>query len=284
MVNVNYSLVGANGDEITFDYSEFILNQNFVGFGIPPAQVRIENSAGDGGVFRHSKRGVRDVDLPITVLGTDRNAVQTKLRRLSRLLQDTSGPTKIKATYSSGESLTLDAHYVGGAESQWGADAGLVWNKWVLSFQCPNPYWESDALEEFRVTTGNTGRGLLPQLSKLKVTSSQVYGVITVDNSGDVPAYPVWFVRGPISDVVISNGTQSFSFTETVNDGETITVNTATGEVTDDLGTNRYSILGPAPKLFRIDPGVSSISVNGVAATEAAEVRLDYSPLYEVVH
>lgn len=284
MVNVNYSLVGANGDEITFDYSEFILNQNFVGFGIPPAQVRIENSAGDGGVFRHSKRGVRDVDLPITVLGTDRNAVQTKLRRLSRLLQDTSGPTKIKATYSSGESLTLDAHYVGGAESQWGADAGLVWNKWVLSFQCPNPYWQSDALEEFRVTTGNTGRGLLPQLSKLKVTSSQVYGVITVDNSGDVPAYPVWFVRGPISDVVISNGTQSFSFTETVNDGETITVNTATGEVTDDLGTNRYSILGPAPKLFRIDPGVSSISVNGVAATEAAEVRLDYSPLFEVVH
>ena len=281
---MNYSLVGANGDEITFDYSEFILNQNFVGFGIPPAQVRIENSAGDGGVFRHSKRGVRDVDLPITVLGTDRNTVQTKLRRLSRLLQDTSGPTKIKATYSSGETLTLDAHYVGGAESQWGTDAGLVWNKWVLSFQCPNPYWESDALEEFRVTTGNTGRGLLPQLSKLKVTSSQVYGVITVDNSGDVPAYPVWFIRGPISDVVISNGTQSFSFTETVNDGETITVNTATGEVTDDLGTNRYSILGPAPKLFRIDPGVSSISVNGVAATQAAEVRLDYSPLYEVVH
>lgn len=165
-----------------------------------------------------------------------------------------------------------------------GTDAGLVWNKWVLSFQCPNPYWESDALEEFRVTTGNTGRGLLPQLSKLKVTSSQVYGVITVDNSGDVPAYPVWFIRGPISDVVISNGTQSFSFTETVNDGETITVNTATGEVTDDLGTNRYSILGPAPKLFRIDPGVSSISVNGVAATQAAEVRLDYSPLFEVVH
>ena len=284
MVNVNYSLVGANGDEITFDYSEFILNQNFVGFGIPPAQVRIENSAGDGGVFRHSKRGVRDVDLPITVLGTDRNDVQTKLRRLSRLLQDTSGPTKIKATYSSGESLTLDAHYVGGAESQWGTDAGLVWNKWVLSFQCPNPYWESDALEEFRVTTGNTGRGLLPQLSKLKVTSSQVYGVITVDNSGDVPAYPVWFIRGPISDVVISNGTQSFSFTETVADGETITVNTETGEVTDDLGTNRYSILGPAPKLFRIDPGVSSISVNGVAATQAAEVRLDYSPLFEVVH
>ena len=281
---VIFSLEGSNGDVIEFDDSNYILNPEFLGFGIPPAQVRIENSAGDGGVFRHSKRGVRNVDMAVTVTADTHEEVQTKLRRLSRLLQDTSGPTKIRATFNSGDSVALEAHYVGGAESSWGESAGQNWNKWALSFKCPNPYWQSDALEEFRVTTGNTGRGLLPNLSKLQVTSSQVFGVITVDNAGDVPAYPVWFIRGPISNVVISNGSQSFSFIESVADGETITVDTATGKVTDDLGTNRYSILGPAPKLFRIDPGVSSISVNGVAATAAAEVRLDYSPLYEVVH
>jgi hypothetical protein len=284
LVNVNYSLVGANGQTITFDYSNYVLNPEFMGFGIPPAQVRIDPSAGDGGVFRHSKRGVRDIDLQVTILGTDRNDVQTKLRRLSRILQDTSGPTSLHANYSTGEVLELQVHYVGGAESKWGSDAGLVWNRWVLSFQAPQPYWESDDVEEFVVTTGNTGRGLLPQLTKLQLTSSQVFGVITVDNAGDVPAYPVWYVRGPISDVEISYGGQSFSFTEPVADGETITVNTATGTVVDDLGTNRYSILAPAPKLFRVDPGVSSITVNGVAATTAAEVRLDYSPLFEVVH
>ena len=284
MVNVNYSLVGANGDTIAFDYSNYVLNPDFMGFGIPPAQVRIEPSAGDGGVYRHSKRGVRDIDIPVTIFGTDRNDVQTKLRRLSRALQDTSGPTSLHATYSTGEVLELQVYYVGGAESRWGSDAGLVWNRWVLSFQAPQPYWESDVVDEFIVTTGNTGRGLLPKLTKLQLTSSQVFGVITVDNAGDVPAYPIWYVRGPISDVTISYGTQSFSFTEAVADGETITVDAAAGTVTDDLGTNRYSILAPAPKLFRVEPGVSSITVNGVAATQAAEVRLDYSPLYEVVH
>ncbi len=284
MVSVNYSLVGANGDTIAFDYSNYILNPEFMGFGIPPAQVRIDPSAGDGGVFRHTKRGVRDIDLQVTILGTDRADVQTKLRRLSRALQDTSGPTILKAVYTGGETLQLKAHYVGGAESRWGSDAGLVWNRWVLSFQAPQPYWESEELEEFVVTSGNSGRGLLPELSKMKLTSSQIYGVITVDNTGDVPAYPVWYVRGPISDVEISYGNLSFSFTESVADGETIIVDTAAGTVTDDLGTNRYSILGIAPKLFRVDPGVSSITVNGVAATAAAEVRLDYSPLYEVVH
>lgn len=284
MVNVNYALVGANGDTITFDYSNYVLNQGFMGFGIPPAQVRIDPSAGDGGVFRHSKRGVREIDMTVTTLGTDRGDVQTKLRRLSRILQDTSGPTSLHAIYSNGEILELQVHYVGGAESTWGSDAGLVWNRWVLSFQAPQPYWESDELEEFVVTSGNSGRGLLPQLTKLQLTSSQVYGVITVNNTGDVPAYPVWYVRGPISDVSISYGNQSFGFVEPVQDGETITVNTATGTVVDDLGTNRYSILAAAPKLFRVDPGVTSITVNGVAATAAAEVRLDYSPLYEVVH
>ena len=284
MVNINYSLTGANGDTVVFDEETYVLNPDFAGFGIPPAQVRIEPSAGDGGVFRHSKRGVRDIDLQVTVLGTDRNDVQTKLRRLSRILQDTSGPTTLSAAYSGDGSLTLQVHYVGGAESQWGSDAGNVWNTWTVQLQAPQPYWQSDVIEEFVVTTGNTGRGLLPQLSKLQLTSSQVFGVINVDNTGDVPAYPVWYIRGPLTDVEISFDNDTFSFTEAVADGETIIVDTAAGTVTDDQGTNRYSILAPAPKLFRVETGVTSITVNGVAATQAAEVRLDYSPLYEVVH
>lgn len=284
MTTVNYSLIGSNGDEIEFDYSNYVLNPDFLGFGIPPAEVRIEDSAGDGGVYRHSKKGVRDIDMAVTILGTDRADVQSKLRRLSRLLQDSSGPTQVVANYSDGTSLILEAHYVGGAESQWGSSAGLIWNRWLLSFQCPTPYWESGTTEEFTVTTGNTGRGLLPQLTKLKLTSSQVFGVITVDNQGDVPAYPTWYLRGPLSDITITNGTQSFSLEENILDGETITINTETGEVTDDLGNNRYNILAPAPKLFRIPPGVSSVSINAVAGTTAAEARLEYSPLFEVVH
>ena len=132
MVNVNYSLVGANGDTITFDYSNFILNPDFMGFGIPPAQVRIEPSAGDGGVFRHSKRGVRDIDMQVTIVGTDNAAVQTKLRQMSRVLQDTTGPTTLRATYTTGEVLFLKVHYVGGAESRWG------WAGWC-TWRCPSP-------------------------------------------------------------------------------------------------------------------------------------------------
>lgn len=284
MVSVNYALKGSNGDVIAFDYENYVMNPDFVGFNMAPSQVRIEQSAGDGGVFRHSKKGVRNLDIPVTILGTDRADVQEKLRRLSRLLQDTSGPTILQANYSNDETLEMSAHYVGGAEGQWGTSAGMVWNRWVLSMQAPNPYWDSNLTETFTVGTGNTGRGLLPQLTKLRLTSSQVFGVITAVNNGDVPAFPVWAIRGPLSEVVISNGTQSFSFNTDILDGETITVNTADGTVVDDSGNNRYPILGPAPKLFRIPPGTSSLTVNGVAATSEAQVTLTYSPRYEVVH
>lgn len=284
MVSVNYSLTGANGDTIDFDFTNYVLNPDFTGFGIPPAQVRIQPSAGDGGVFRHSKKSVRDVDLAITILGTDRADVQSKLRRLSRLVQDTSGPTKIVATYEDDEVLFLEGHYVGGAESQWGSNAGQVWNRWVLSFQCPNPYWQSENEETFVIDTGSTGRGLLPDLTKLKLRSASTFGVIYVDNQGDVPAYPIWEITGPLDDITISDGTNSFSFAENVLAGEVIAIDTETASVTDATGANRYAMLAPAPKLFRVPPGETTITVSAVAGNLDAEVTFTYSPRFEVVH
>jgi len=284
LVNVNYSLTGANGDEIEFEYYDYVLNPDFVGLNIPPAQVRIEPSAGDGGVFRHTKRGVRQIDLPITVLGNNRADVQNKLRRLSRLLQDTTGPTRLNANYTNGETLFLECHYVGGAEGQWGSNAGLIWNRWVLSFQCPQPFWESGTQETFEINTEGTGNGLLPQLTKLKLRSASVFGVIDVNNQGDVPAFPIWTFTGPLNNIQVVSGTRSFSFSTDIADGEIITVDTESGTVTDQNGVNRYAYLGTAPKLFTVQPGESGITINAEPQSDAAEVELTYSPRFEVVH
>jgi len=67
--------------------------------------------------FRHAKRGVRNLDLPITILGTDRADVQAKLRRLAKLTQNKAGPLKLRANYSDGVSLELQTYYTGGLRS-----------------------------------------------------------------------------------------------------------------------------------------------------------------------
>jgi phage-related protein len=284
MVSVNYALIGSNGDAIEFDTENYILNSEFTGFNVAPMNVRIEESAGDGGVFRHSKKSVRTFDLSITTVGDNEADVQTKLRRLSRLIQDNQGPTTLEARYSNDETLQIQVYYVGGAEGQWGTDAGFTWNRWVLSFQAPTPFWEQS--DEITFTIGQSGepRSLLPQLTKLRVSGLTVFGEVIVNNLGDVPSFPKWEIVGPISELLISNGSQSFSIPSLIESGEVITVETATGKVYDSEGVNQYSLLGPAPKLFQLPPGETTITVNGVGASESTKVRFIYKPRFEVVH
>jgi hypothetical protein len=284
LVSVNYALIGANDDTIVFDSTNYVLNPDFLGFGVPPAEVRIENSAGDGGVFRHAKRGVRRMDLPITVLGSTRASVQTKLRRLAKLTQNSFGPLTLEARYSDGEVLKLQAYYTGGAESQWGSSAGLTWCRWALSLSAPQPYWQSATVEQFTIGQASTGRGLLPELSKLKISSSQALGTILIDNSGDVPTFPLYRVIGPVEDLVIANDEGGFSFIEPVLEGETIFINTENGSVVDQDDVNRYDMLGPAPKLFRLPVGESALTISGTGATEGTRIDVYYSLRYEVVH
>ena len=281
---VTYSLIGSNGDVIVFDDSNYVLEVGMSGFGIAPTAVRIEDSAGDGGVWRHSKRVTRDVDLPITVLGTSEADVEDKLRRLSRLTQDRFGPTQLIATYDGGAELALELHYVGGAEGSWGDDENLNYARWVLSFKAPQPFWTSTTTQSFAVQSGESGRGLLPQLSKLKVSSSSSLGVVVVSSAADVDSYPLWTITGPITDFTASNGTQSFTIQGEIAAGETIYVDTELGTVTNTSGANVYSLLGPAPKLFPIPPGLTTIEVSGDLTDGATIIRCDYALRYEVVH
>jgi hypothetical protein len=284
MVNINYSLVGSNGDTITFDETNFVLNSGMAGFGIAPTEVRISQSANDGGIWRYTKRGIRDVDLPITVLGTDRADVESKLRRLARLTQDKKGPTQLRANYDNDETLSLSMHYTSGAESQWGSSAGMTWCTWLLSFQAPTPFWESNTEQTFSVTSANRGRGLLPELSKLKVTNSENLGTVVVESDADVDVFPTWIIEGPIAELEISSDSQSFGFNRTIVSGEIITVDTELGTVVNQDGDNLYSILNSAPKFFPFAPGNTTVQVNGAETNEETIIRCNYALRFEVVH
>jgi hypothetical protein len=280
----NFKLTGANGDSITFDKSNYILNPTLLGMGIPPTQVRIDENARVGGVHRYTRRAVRNVDLPITVIGTDSADVETKLRRLAKLTQDTSGPTVLTAIRDTGD-LTLNVHYTGGAELEYGDDqAGDIFAKLLLSFQAPNPYWQSATTETFTITTGNTGRGLLPQLTKLKVSSAQAIGIITVNNTSDVPVYPTFRVTGPVDDLEVTLNGVGWSFTSAVATGEQYTVNHGTATVVDTAGVNSYDILDTNPKFFALQPGTQALLVNGTNADANTSVVLEYNTAFEVVH
>ncbi len=137
-----------------------------------------------------------------------------------------------------------------------------------MSFQAPMPFWESNTEQTFSITGGSSGRGLLPALSKLKVSSSESLG----------------FVQVTSTDLIISNGSQSFGFNAPIEFGETITIDTETGIVKNQDNENVYSILNPAPKLFPFPPGDTTIQVNGTGTDLNTFIRCNYALRFEVVH
>lgn len=288
---INLTLIGANGDTIALDNgSDFILTKGLRGFGIPVSEVRITPSAGDGGTWRSTRKASRDLDVPITVVGTSRDDVEDKLRRLASALSDRYGTPKLRATYGDGTAFELEVHYLTGADTTYGSDAGNLFCTWPMTWRAPDPYWVSTTAQQYSVKADAGTSGLLSAavgstatLSALRVSSSQALGSITIENTGDVDAFPTWVIDGPATNVTVTLNGVGFSYTETLVAGDRITIDTKTATVTNAAGTNKYSFLGTAPKLFRIPPGNSTLSVVATGADSNTRINGNFNPRREVI-
>lgn len=288
---VNLTLVGANGDTIPLDNgSDFVLSSGFSGTGLTSSQLRITASAGDGGTWRGTRKASRDLDVPLTVLGSTRDDVEAKLRRFAAALSDRYGVPKLRASYDDGTSYDLAVHYVAGAETTYGEDAGNLFCNWNMSWKAPDPFWVSNQAVQFTVTTSGEVRGLLAApvgqtatLSALRVSSSQALGLITIENPGDVDSFPVYKIEGPATNVAITLNGVGFTYTETLVAGNIITIDTKSATVTNAAGVNKYGFLGTSPKLFRIPPGTSSLSIEATGADASTKISGYFNPRREVI-
>jgi phage-related protein len=280
---VNFFLDGANGDTIQLDDGElFQLSTGFRGTGLTASDLRVTASAGDGGVWRSTRKESREFDVPLTVFGSSRSDLEARLRRLAKILSDRQGQPTLRAVYPSEEEWTIKVNYVAGAETTYGEEGRNHYCQWTMTWQAPDPYWESNTLVAFSIGTGG-GRGLLPELDELQVSSSQALGLVTIENPGDVDAYPVWTIEGPSTQVEITLNGVGFTYDETLVAADTITVDTKNATVLNGT-TNKYGFLGAAPKLFRIPAGLSEISLVATGADGDTRISGYFKPRREVLY
>lgn len=285
MVDLNFSILGANGDTIALDGSDgYIVTTGLRGLGIPSTDVRIDNSAGDGGMWRSTRRGIREIDLPVVVIGSARAEVESKLRRLAKALNDRYGTPKLLASYADGSSYTIEVHYTGGAETVFGTDANDTYCRWGITLSCPDPYWTSTQSVQFSLGYSSTTRGLLPRLDQLQVSSSGILGTFVVENPGDVDAYPVWTIAGASTNTTIQLSGIGFSYTETMTTSSKVIINTRNATVVDASNTNKYAYLAAAPKLFALPPGTSTMNVTVTGADTSTSISGYFNPRREVLH
>jgi len=283
---LSMTLTGTNGDTISFDDDNYVPQVGLMGFGIPSPILRIDPSASNGGSFRFSKRDVREINLPLMILGESREETETKLRRLSYILRDKA---VLAITYENGETWTLDVYLAGGGETQFGATGSDYFCQWDLALQAPQPFWQSTAPFSVSIVSSSATRGLLAgsspkSLAFLRVKSSQAFGTVTVTNTGDVNAPAVWTIKGPSTLTTIQLNGVGFTFNDTITSATTITIDCEAGTVKDQTGANRYSGLGTAPKLFSIPPGDQTLTVSVTGATSDTKVTGTFSSRREVLH
>lgn len=285
MVTLDFALLGANGDTIRLDGSDQVyLTKGFTGIGLPSTEVKLTASAGDGSTWRSTRRGIRELDLPLVVTGSDRGDVEARLRRLAAAMSDRYGTPKLLALYSDNSSYEIEVHYTGGGETQFGSDAGAMFANWNITMQAPDPFWTSQQATTFSVSASGGVKGLLPELDRMLVNSSQVLGTFTVDNPGDVDAFPVWTLEGTSTGTTITLNGIGFSYTETLGTSGKVVINTKTATVANAAGTNKYAYLSNAPKLFSLPPGASSVSVVVTGSDATTKISGYFNPRREVLH
>ena len=283
---LSMTLTGTNADTISFDDDNYVLEVGTRGFGIPSPILRIDPSASNGGTYRFSKRDVREIDLPIAILGASQTETEAKLRRLSNILRDKA---VLAVTYENGEVWTLDVYLAGGGQTTFGSTANDYFCQWDLILQAPQPFWQSTNPFSVSIISDATTRGLLAgsspkSLAFLRVKTSQAFGTVTVSNDGDVDAPAVWVITGPSTLTTITLDGVGFTFDDALTSAETITIDCEAGTVKDQDGVNRYAGLGSAPKLFAIPPGNATLTITVTGATSNTRVQGSFAERREVLH
>ncbi|MFF9481390.1 phage tail domain-containing protein [Streptomyces sp. NPDC014733] len=297
------SITGSNGqgEEIPLtgftnrEWPAIFMQAGATGLDAPPVEIYTDESPNlDGSMYRSSRTAAREVMLPLYLYGIDRRTLRDLKHRLISAVSPQNGPCILKFVEADGQPRYLSCYYKGGLEGNEGGDnSGFRWIKYGLQLDALDPYFYSRNIQvaEWSFSEGQAflahGKALYPlRISKGSLSNSK----IPVVNPGDVRAWPVWEIKGPVKAFrFTSPAGESFGISarpdgsDAVADGRVLTVDTRPGFKTlkDDQGINYWPLLDANPSLWSIPSGKSTAGVELVAGAGSASLRLSLRPRYE---
>ncbi|WJN62798.1 Dit-like tail protein [Streptomyces phage phiScoe2] len=247
------------------------------GLGLPPVSVQWLEGAGDGAMYRRTRVLARDIDIPLDIVAPNRDALKKTLSRLAQLL---AGPCTLRLVEDDGSSWATDVVRVGGGEYTYGENT--IGNKdvqTVITFRAGDPYWTSSVSTTQQIGGTSTASPFMASFMTMPVASSQAIGDIALENTGDVPAYPVWTVYGPGDNFkAISPTGETLWWKGTLAAGQSLIVDTQKGTVKREDGSNQYGLLAPAPRFWAVEPGISTCTASLLNTTSASKITVAWKP------
>ncbi len=256
-----------------------------------------------GSFVSNVRHGARDLVVPLTIDADTEVEVEEAINALARSVDPTLGTVAVLVERPDGTQRQIVGRYMAGLDLlalDW-CEASSV--KAVLAIRChEEPYWTDPAGDEITVippppvfSSGTTPTDdadtdtdeAIPvdgfvvgvafnadiPFNAVMPFSGEAGGVVitTIDNQGDVDAWPVFTITGPASSIQATNITTGrfCSWDGTLDAGKVLTVDTRPGRraVTVD-GTNRFGTLEDGSELFPFEPGSQTVAFRFDGATD----------------
>ncbi|MFJ4093439.1 phage tail domain-containing protein [Kitasatospora sp. NPDC089913] len=302
--HTHVTITGSNGEGEEIPLTSFanrewpaiLIQAGATGLDMPPVELHADDSPNlDGSIYRGSRVAARQIMIPVYLHAVDRRTLKDLKRRLISALNPKNGFCVLKFTEGDSLTRTLYAYYKDGMQGDEGTDnAGFRFMKYGLQLTAFDPWFYGPDMQvaEWQFGGGKpflkTGTALFPlKLTKGVLSSNN----IPVVNPGDVEAWPIWELTGPVRGFKMTgpNGASvgiaagPLGSPDAVPAGRTLTIDTRPGVKTlkDDQGSNYWTRVDASPALWPVPAGKSAVSVDLVAGGSAATLKLTFRPRYE---
>lgn len=252
------------------------------GWDSPPYEYTLDPLAGGGETVRSVRNTSARITWPLHIWGDDHPefvAAWRQLRRAFTLTSHRAAPGTLRVTRPDGTAREIECYY----EEGFAGAAGEGWLSAnpVVSLLAPDGYWRdtTPVTEARSFAAGSSFLAPFPTVS-----SAQVLGAATIDNPGEVEAWPTWTITGPASVVTATNYTtgKQWILSHTLNAGELAIVTTRPPTVRGPAGENLVNDLNwPEVDLWPLDSGLNSVDFSVAGAASGTAIELTYYPRYE---
>ena len=256
---------------------------NAVAFGAAPLTLTADANPRGGSTMRHVQPEPRQIIWPMHVKGTTETEFKQRWRELGRAFAMTTelGPGVLTVAWPDGSKRQISAYYSSGFDGQ----PGMHWHydQVVMTLFCEDPYWQDIVQQTVtRTFVSDSSTFFAPFLH---VSSSQTLGDTTVNNPGDVVAWPTWTITGPATGVTaINNDTgESFALDITLTAGQVVTITTDPPSVIGPDGNSAIAAVNfPDAVLWGLPPGDTSATFDVTGSGAGTTIQLAFYPRYAV--
>lgn len=264
-------------------------------WGSSPIELVTDPYPRGGEVVRFIRAGARRIQWPLYVGGDSHADFVRNYRTIMKGFTKTTyrrAPGILEIKRPDGTARRIQGFYEQGFEGEAGEN--WLWAKPTIQLFCPDGYFYDPVAVPFTrdaavVSPGqDNGSYYDPFLIIGKSgTFDNSDTVTTITNPGDVDAWPIWTLKGPLNGFTATNTTTGmrFGFDYDIPAGVTVTISTNPPSVRDSNGLNLsrfidwFNVAGTA--LWAFVPGPNNVIFALDAPQEGASVSMTFLPRYE---